>query len=160
MARQVAFTDDEESDVDLHEVSPHEVYNPEQLKRLIMATDAGMFQTILMTYASTGMRHGEGLGLKWSNVDFEKREITIQRVYRGKKHGFATTKTTSSTRRIRVSDALILALKKWKLQCPPSSLDIVFPQETDSRRYIEKQHGEQCAELLRKQTRVGEQVSS
>jgi integrase len=135
MAREVEFTDDDQTDVDLREVSPHEVYSPDQLKRLIAAADPGMFHVMLMRYASTGMRHGEGLGLKWSNVDFHKCEITIQRGYRGKKHGFSTTKTTSSTRRIRVSDALMLALKKWKLQCPPSPLDLVYPKDDGQPLY-------------------------
>ena len=135
MARAIEFTDEGESDVDLHEVSSHEIYNPDQLKTLIAAAAPGRDRIMLMTYALTGIRHGEGLGLKWSNVDFEKREISIQRGYRGKKHGFSTAKATNSTRRIRVSNELMLALKKWRLQCPPSPLDLVFPQATGQPLY-------------------------
>jgi hypothetical protein len=37
-----------------------------------------------------------------------------------------------SIRKVRVPDKLCLALKKWKLQCPPSKWDLVFPR-TDGR---------------------------
>src|SRR6266542_5061984 len=34
----------------------------------------------------------------------------------------------STIRKIHISDELCLALKKWKLQCPPSKWDLVFPR--------------------------------
>jgi integrase len=41
---------------------------------------------------------------------------------------FSTPKTKHSFRKLRNPGELSLALKKWKLQCPPSKWDLVFPR--------------------------------
>ncbi|HWO40716.1 MAG TPA: site-specific integrase [Candidatus Eisenbacteria bacterium] len=136
MAREmVEPSEDGEFESDDREVQPWEVYSPDELRRLVTAAEPGLYQTLLMTFASTGMRHGEALGLKWTDVDFDRREIAIRRGWTGKKYGFKSTKTRSGIRTIRVSDELILALKKWKLQCPKSELDLVFPKEDGEPLY-------------------------
>src|SRR4030095_7096311 len=48
--------------------------------------------------------------------------------YRDGEPIFWTPKTKHSIRRIPISAELALELKKWKLQCPPSRYDLVFPQ--------------------------------
>ena len=67
----------------------------------------------------------ELLGLKWSDVDWANNQIQIQRTYN---HGqFFSPKSASSNRRIDLGPKVISELKKWKLACPPNSLDLVFP---------------------------------
>jgi integrase len=39
-------------------------------------------------------------------------------------------KTRNSTRRIDLPEFLVHELKKWKLKCPKSELDLVFPNES------------------------------
>lgn len=57
----------------------------------------------------TGMRSGEMIGLKWSDIDFEKREISIKRAI---KMGVTSTpKTQNSIRTIDIIDALMPYLK-------------------------------------------------
>jgi integrase len=131
----------DETDLDSVEVQPGDVYGPDQLLSLFDAADPGFDQTILLTFALTMVRHGEGLGLMWHDLDFDAKEITIRRSWSGRYRDgeprFWVPKTKHSVRRFRIPDELVLALKKWKLQCPPSKWDLVFPQP-DGRPYHRK----------------------
>ena len=67
----------------------------EQLVELFKAVPAKL-KAFYMTLALTGIRTGEALGLKWSDVDFASREIHVKRaIYRGQE---TTPKTSSSIR--------------------------------------------------------------
>ena len=124
--------ENDEIDIEALGVRREEVYGPDQILKLIQAGAPGFAQTILTTFSLTGVRHGEGLGLMWRDIDFEKSEITIRRnwsgFYRDGDPVFFTPKTKHSIRRLRIPAELCLALKKWKLQCPPSKWDLVFPK--------------------------------
>ncbi|MFA1821217.1 tyrosine-type recombinase/integrase [Virgibacillus oceani] len=58
----------------------------------------------------TGMRRGEILGLKWSDIDYAQKKIRVQRSY--SKSGFTKGKTDSARRVIDVDDDTITALKE------------------------------------------------
>lgn len=63
----------------------------------------------------SGLRRGEILGLKWSDINFDKKTIDIQRQYT--KFGISEyLKTKSSRRKILVCDTLIDILKWHKKQ--------------------------------------------
>jgi integrase len=76
-----------------------------------------LYSTALLT----GMRAGELAGLRWSDVDFERRSICVARSYDGK------PKTAASRRYVPIVDALLPTLRAWKLRCPISSEHLVFP---------------------------------
>jgi integrase len=122
----------DELDIDSLEVRPEEVYGPDELLKLIESAEAGFDQAILTTFPLTGARHGEGLGLMWPDMDFEQRELRIRRSWSGRYRDgepvFSIPKSKHSIRKIRVPDELCLALKKWKLQCPPSKWNLMFPK--------------------------------
>jgi integrase len=83
------------------------------------------FKTLLMTAASTGMRQGEILGLKWSDIDFAVNQITVNRTFN---HGrFYAPKSKYSKRKIDIGPQVVTQLKGWKLACPKTELDLVFP---------------------------------
>lgn len=67
---------------------------------------------------STGMRLGEVLGLKWEDVHFDKKIITVRRSRVGTQHGFKIEEPkTGVGRKIPVHDDLIKTLKahqKWQ----------------------------------------------
>jgi integrase len=75
----------------------------------------------------SGAREGELLGLKWENIDFEKKQVFIQRPYN--KGRFFPTKTKGSKRRIDLAPSVVTHLKKWKLASSVNELDLVFPNE-------------------------------
>lgn len=83
------------------------------------------FYPLLFTALMTGMRQGELLGLEWSKINWVTNKITIDRNYT---HGIACSpKTKYSIRKIDMSQELARVLKIWRLQCPHSKNDLVFP---------------------------------
>ena len=77
-----------------------------------------VLNTIVKVLIYTGMRSGEALGLQWSDVDFEKRLITVNHTLSdvGGKHFLTTPKTKTSRRTIYMNETLIEILKEHKLQ--------------------------------------------
>ena len=82
-----------------------------------------------MTLALTGIRTGEALGLRWSDVDFAGRELNIRcEIYRGQE---TTPKTPSSIRHRPMMPELYRALlnhKAMAVYAQPS--DYVFASST------------------------------
>lgn len=66
-----------------------------------------------------GLRRGELLGLEWKDIDFESQLINIQRtsLYLKDRGTFTdTTKNVSSTRTIKLPDAVFSILKQYKAE--------------------------------------------
>jgi integrase len=80
----------------------------------------------LLTAIFTGLRASELRGLRWSNVDFTKREIhVLQRADRYNNIG--RPKSESGERTVPVPPTVLSALREWKLACPKGKLGLVFP---------------------------------
>lgn len=71
--------------------------------------------TIVLLLAYTGIRHGELLGLKWENINFEENTLTINCTR--DRHGDRKPKTSNSYRQISVDKLLINQLKKYQKWC-------------------------------------------
>lgn len=104
----------------------------------------------------SGMRHGELLGLKWSDIDFDNCIITINRIalYTTEKgHFFGAPKTKSSQRSLKLPSAVIDMLSEYKREQTRGRLamgdkwqnnNLVFPNDygevmhqTISRRWLQ-----------------------
>lgn len=68
---------------------------------------------ILAVIAATGMRVGEAIGLKWSDINFEQHEIKIQRSYDSVARRIKATKTVSAVRIVPLVDDVIQLLNSW-----------------------------------------------
>lgn len=68
----------------------------------------------LMSY--TGLRQGEALALKWSDIDFENKKITVNKtaVRIKEKQTLQTPKTKNSKRVISIDPTTLSILKSWK----------------------------------------------
>lgn len=68
----------------------------------------------LMSY--TGLRQGEALALKWSDIDFENRKITVDKtaVRIKERQTLQTPKTKNSKRVISIDPTTLTILKSWK----------------------------------------------
>lgn len=64
----------------------------------------------------TGMRRGELCGLRWCDVDFDNKTVSVNQVISRVHSGYIVKepKTETSKRTIAVSQAVISSLKEWK----------------------------------------------
>jgi integrase len=120
----------EEWAYDIFTVHHEEVYTPEELFLLLQGAKPGFDEVFLNTIALTMARRGEILGLMWSDVDLETKEIAIRRSWGGKyrdgKPVFWLPKTKSGMRIVPIPDQLVALLARWKLQNPPGTHDLVL----------------------------------
>ena len=74
----------------------------------------------------TGLRAPELRGLRWADVHLDTGTLTVsQRADAWRKIG--APKTDAGKREIPLVPMAINALKQWRLECPASELDLVFP---------------------------------
>jgi integrase len=78
----------------------HSFYTIDQLMKLWRAAKGTIFEPAIVLASVYGLRRGEVSGLKWSRVDFERRNIHIEEamVYAGSKPVIKDTKTEASMR--------------------------------------------------------------
>ncbi len=121
------------------DVDPDEVPSPEEVKQLLIAAAPGVFRTFFLTAALTGARSGELLALRWEDVDFDasaihiRRGVTWARTREDREKGikgprYFAPKNKTSRRSVEMAAELAAALKRWKLACPPSRDELVFPK--------------------------------
>jgi integrase len=114
----------------------------EEIERfLASAKDENEWPVVFPMYSTaiyTGMRAGELAGLKWADVNFERRLITVQRSFNG------PTKA-GDVRHVPIVDRLLPILREWKLAS--GSPKIVFPNAAGE---MFDQRGRVFAEFLQR----------
>jgi len=103
------------------------VLTPDQIRALLDATSNQKYQTLFMVAVMTGARQGEILGLKWSDVDFERKQLHINRTYNHRQ--FFSPKTAQSRRAIDLAPAVVKQLAGWKLASGAKGDDLIFPAD-------------------------------
>jgi integrase len=91
------------------------VYNIEQLQELLKKVEGDeRLETMVKICAYLGLRRGEACGLKWDDIDFESRTLTVRetRTMAGSDVIIKEPKTSSSIRKLHISDGLYDALQK------------------------------------------------
>lgn len=91
----------------------------EELKeflKLAQTTTLFYFFPLVHLMAYTGLRQGEALALKWSDIDFENKKITVNKTAARikEKQTLQTPKTKNSKRVISIDPATLSILKSWK----------------------------------------------
>jgi len=117
------------------------VLQPEEIQRLIAAVDhiddswrkenrlrvadklkiKTMFKLAIMS----GTRQGELLGLQWQDVDWVNSQLEIRRTFNNNR--WFPPKTKQSRRDIDLAKGMITDLKRWKVACPKTELNLMFP---------------------------------
>jgi integrase len=106
---------------------------PNEVKRLIDAA-TGRWRPLLVTVVFTGLRASELRGLRWEDVDLKRGELHVrQRADRYNKLG--SPKSHSGQRVVPLGPFVVNTLKEWKLACPKSESDLVFPSSTGQIAY-------------------------
>jgi integrase len=86
----------------------------------------GRWRPLIVTAAFTGMRSSELRGLRWDNVDFEKKVISV-RERADAYNTIGAPKSKSGYRDIPMVEPVRNVLRQWRLECPHGELDLVFP---------------------------------
>jgi integrase len=92
----------------------------------IIAGATGRWRPLVLVAIFCGLRASELRGLRWEDVNFEKREISIkQRADARNKMGKLKSKT--AYRSIPMPPMVVNTLREWRLLCPKGELSLVFP---------------------------------
>ena len=91
----------------------------EELKeflKLAQNTTLSYFFPLVHLMSYTGLRQGEALALKWSDIDFENKKITVDKTAARikEKQTLQTPKTKNSKRVISIDPTTLSILKSWK----------------------------------------------
>ena len=94
----------------------------ETVKKLITAFEGQSmkYETYFKLVLATGLRRGEACGLKWSDINWRKRTIHVQRGVVKLSHQESITKdpkTTSGDRMVYLSKEMCQLLKAWRKEC-------------------------------------------
>ena len=98
------------------------VADEETVKKLITAFEGQSmkYETYFKLVLATGLRRGEACGLKWSDINWRKRTIHVQRGVVKLSHQESITKdpkTSSGDRMVYLSKEMCQLLKAWRKEC-------------------------------------------
>ena len=103
------------------------VLPPPQIQAFLNEVKGQKYKVLFMLAIMSGARRGELLGLQWQEIDWKNSQVRIRRTFNSRK--WYKPKTKSSNREIDLGPTMMQELRKWKLACPPSKLNLVFPNE-------------------------------
>jgi integrase len=102
-----------------------DIPKPEEIKAII-ANAKGRWRPLLVTAIFTGLRASELRGVRWKDVDLNAGELHVrQRADRFNEIG--KPKSAAGERVVPFGKFVANNLKEWKLTCPQSNDDLVFP---------------------------------
>lgn len=94
-----------------------QVFNKEQIQALLTFVEGHKLECIVTLALATGMRQGELLALRWSDIDLERKMVQVQRTLTyipGQGLKESETKTDSGRRSIVLADHAIAVIKKHR----------------------------------------------
>ena len=107
-------------------------YSKQEIQKILNSA-TGWFKVFITTLLYTGMRTGESIALKWSDIDFLNNTITIQR---NSRHGkVKNTTKTGITNVIDMAEPVKQILLSYVNEAP--SLEWVFPNPKTLEPYWE-----------------------
>ena len=94
------------------------VWSSDQLRTFSKSVMTHRWSAVWSLMATTGMRRGEVLGLRWTDVDLDARTLRVQstRIRYRSTIATSTPKTARGNRTIAVGPAIAAALRAWKRQ--------------------------------------------
>lgn len=129
--------DEDVMDSSTDSVEPDNVLSPEEILLLLVSAKPDFERVLFETAYLTGAREGELLALRWTDVELPKEgpgKIAIRRSLswarlKGEetRPRYFPPKTKAGRRTISIPALLVSELKRWKLRCPNSEEELVFP---------------------------------
>jgi integrase len=97
----------------------------EEIKAIVEAAK-GRWRPLLLAAIFTGLRASELRGLRWADVDLDKRELHV-RQRADRYHNIGKPKSDAGERTVPLTPILVNTLREWRLACPKRELGLVFP---------------------------------
>ena len=102
-----------------------EIPTPQEVAAIIVRAKP-RWRPIFVVAAFTGLRASELRGLRWEDVDLKANELHVrQRADRFREIGWP--KSHAGQRTVPFGSYVANTLREWKLRCPKSEQDLVFP---------------------------------
>lgn len=134
-SRRIVFPKDDPTEI--------EVYNQDEVNEILQALkdEPTNIRALVEIAIFTGMRRGEIVGLKWSDIDFENQKVFVRRSIYKPKNGKAQEKlpkTKGSIRTISIPECLCKTLLEYRMHQDRhisfmgdawKNLDYVFTEE-------------------------------
>ena len=121
-----------------------QVLTETQVTQFLIATESSRYKALYQLAITTGMRYSELIGLKWTDIDWEKGTVKIQRQlqYLPKKgYKFTEPKTRSGTRTIMIGETTLKILnehhKKYASQ-DKSGENLIFINGIGTQIYFKR----------------------
>ena len=95
------------------EQSEFQIFTESQARQFLIATTGSEFEAVFYLALTTSMRQGELLGLKWSDIDWEKSTLHVQRQLQqieNKGYALVPPKTKAGRRQIKLGEATLSQL--------------------------------------------------
>jgi integrase len=110
-----------------------DIPSPEEVRAIVTKLE-GRWRPLLLTAIFTGLRASELRGLQWPDVDLKKQVLHVrQRADKFKTIG--KPKSVSGQRTVPLPPIVVNTLREWKVACPKSELELVFPTGTGEIEY-------------------------
>lgn len=122
----------------------HNFYELDELKHFLeVAKDySPMKYTFFLTVASLGCRRSEALALKWSDIDFDRKTVMIQRTVAKDSNGKKTIDDVKNGvhHMVPMSDNLYQILQEYKKDCEDKGINFewVFPTKDGSFNWAQQ----------------------
>jgi integrase len=121
----------------------------EQAQKFLREASKDRLGVLFHFALKTGMRPGEYLALRWSDVDLKNKRVTVQRALvesEDEDFGFAEPKTARGRRTIPLSESLVSLLEQHRKEQPDAhrfTHNLIFPSTKGtpiSRRNLERRN--------------------
>ncbi|MBL8080436.1 MAG: site-specific integrase [Anaerolineales bacterium] len=103
-----------------------QILNEEQVRQFMVAAASSPYGTLFYLALATGMRKGELLGLKWTDLDADKATLHVQRQLQqlpGQRFSLVPTKTKAGRRQIKLGQETLRRLLVHKVQQESAKTD-------------------------------------
>ncbi|HEY6427306.1 MAG TPA: site-specific integrase [Acidimicrobiales bacterium] len=96
--------------------APMQVWSAQQLRSYLEYVEADRLYAAWLLLVTTGMRRGEVLGLRWSDVDLDAGQLAVRQtlIAVGYRVEISEPKTERSRRRIGIDSATVAGLRSWR----------------------------------------------
>jgi len=107
------------------EDKPIKIMTPDEINAFLDVVDDPKYNMLFRLAIMSGARQGELLGLKWSDIDWSNNQIHINRTFNN--NAWYAPKSNTSIRKIDIGPSTMTSLKRWRMRCPTTDLDLAFP---------------------------------